>query len=95
METLVCQSCSMPMAGEALSGTERDGAKSRDYCMYCYKNGEFEQPGATLEDMIEICVPHLIEEGRTEEEARALLESTLPHLKRWNSTLMNRKEKRS
>lgn len=95
METLVCQNCSMPMAGEALGGTEKDGGKSRDYCMYCYKNGEFKQPDATLEDMIKICVPHLIEGGRTEEEARRLLESTLPHLKRWKSTLINRKERRS
>lgn len=28
METLVCQRRSMPMAGEALGGTEKDGGKS-------------------------------------------------------------------
>ncbi|WP_268365274.1 zinc ribbon domain-containing protein [Bacillus haynesii] len=35
--------------------------------------------------MIDICVPYIKEEGNTEAEARALLERTLPHLKRWAS----------
>ncbi|MEC1261911.1 zinc ribbon domain-containing protein [Bacillus swezeyi] len=85
METLYCQSCGMLMTSDLL-GTEKDGSKNRDYCMYCYENGEFKQPDATLEEMIEICVPYLKEEGKTEAEARALLESTLPHLKRWIAT---------
>ncbi|MFO6495803.1 MULTISPECIES: zinc ribbon domain-containing protein [Bacillus] len=84
MKTLICQSCGMPMDHEEL-GTEKGGGKNRDYCKYCYGEGQFKQPDATLQDMIEICVPYLKEEGKTEVEARKLLESTLPHLKRWRS----------
>ncbi|UJG57226.2 effector binding domain-containing protein [Bacillus paralicheniformis] len=51
--------------------------------MYCYENGAYTHPDATLKDMIEICVPYIKEEGKTEAEARALLERTLPYLKRW------------
>ncbi|WHH56348.1 zinc ribbon domain-containing protein [Bacillus paralicheniformis] len=59
--------------------------KNRDYCMYCYENGAYTHPDATLKEMIDICVPYIKEEGKTEAEARSLLERTLPHLKRWAS----------
>ncbi len=78
-----CQSCGMPLANEALLGTDKAGQKSQDYCMYCYELGEFKQPGLTVEEMVEICVPHLKEDGMAEEEARQMLTSFLPGLKRW------------
>ena len=31
-----CQSCGMPLTEEVL-GTNVDGSKNEDYCMYCYK----------------------------------------------------------
>ena len=31
-----CQSCGMPLTEEVL-GTNADGSKNEDYCMYCYK----------------------------------------------------------
>jgi len=78
-----CQSCGMPLVDEALLGTEKEGNKSEDYCTYCYEVGEFKQPNLTVEEMIEICVPHLKEDGMAEEEARQMLTSFLPSLKRW------------
>ncbi|MEC2211127.1 zinc ribbon domain-containing protein [Bacillus paralicheniformis] len=84
MEHHICQSCGMPMTSE-LFGTEKDGGKNRDYCMYCYENGAYTHPDATLKKMIDICVPYIKEEGKTEAEARSLMERTLPHLKRWAS----------
>ncbi|MGE7113461.1 zinc ribbon domain-containing protein [Lysinibacillus sp. NPDC047702] len=78
-----CQSCGMPLADEALLGTKKDGQKSQEYCKYCYELGEFKQPELTVEEMIEICVPHLKEDGMAEEEARQMLSSFLPSLKRW------------
>ncbi|MGE7948081.1 effector binding domain-containing protein [Lysinibacillus sp. NPDC093688] len=78
-----CQSCGMPLVDEALLGTEKDGYKSEDYCTYCYEVGEFKQPTLTVEEMIGICVPHLKEDGMAEEEARQMLTSFLPSLKRW------------
>ena len=37
----ICQSCGMPLDFMELRGTEKDGRKSDDYCMYCYKDGHF------------------------------------------------------
>jgi len=36
MEQKFCQSCGMPLTEEVL-GTNADGSKNKDYCMYCYK----------------------------------------------------------
>ena len=81
-----CQCCTMPMAvsGE-LKGTEADGSKNKDYCIYCYKDGAFTAPNVTMEEMIEICVPHMVSsyEEMTEYEARAMMQNFFPKLKRW------------
>ena len=39
-EMKFCQSCGMPLTDEVL-GTNADGSKNEDYCMYCYKDGKF------------------------------------------------------
>jgi len=82
MERKYCQSCGMPME-DSLYGTEKDGTKSDDYCIYCYKDGEFENPNETMEDMIETCVPFMKESGMDEKQSREILNNTLPQLKRW------------
>lgn len=80
-----CQSCGMPMpvTGE-LYGTNEDGTKNQEYCQYCFVNGKFTSD-ITMEQMIEICVPHLVSggEGMTEDEARKMMREILPQLKRW------------
>ena len=38
METKFCQSCGMPLTPEIL-GTNADGSKNEEYCIYCYKDG--------------------------------------------------------
>ena len=53
MEMKFCQSCGMPLTQEIL-GTNADGSKNEDYCMYCYKDGKFTQD-CTMEEMIEFC----------------------------------------
>ena len=45
-----CQSCGMPLTEDVL-GTNADGSKNEDYCMYCYKDGKFLQD-CTMEEMI-------------------------------------------
>lgn len=79
----VCQSCGMPMQSEELYGTNADGSKNDEYCTYCYKDGQFGNPDETLEEMINTCVPFMVEEGMSEEEARTQLNGILPQLKRW------------
>ena len=80
----ICQSCSMPM-DEEYFGTNADGTANNEYCKYCYVDGEFTQPDITMAEMIDICVPHMVEQGMEAETARSLLEETLPLLKRWQS----------
>ena len=63
------------------SAKEKDGSASI-YCSYCYKDGEFVNPGATLEDMVEMGVPHLARKTG-EQAARNQLLRLLPTLARW------------
>jgi len=79
-----CQSCGMPLDEEhcELIAKEKDGSDSI-YCTYCYKDGEFTDPGATERDMIEMAVPHLARKIG-EEAARKQMEEFIPTLARWN-----------
>lgn len=80
-----CQSCSMPLQSGDVLGTEKNGDKSVDYCIYCYEEGVFKQPDLTMSDMIEVCVPHMVEDGMDEQAARDILLKQLPFLKRWSA----------
>ena len=51
MEQKICQCCAMPI-DESTFGTEADGSKNQDYCLYCYKNGHFTKD-CTMDEMIE------------------------------------------
>ena len=80
----LCQSCAMPMASDEDRGKNADGTINMDYCKYCYPNGSFNNENETMAEMVTTCIPFLVQyDGKTEVEARKLLEDTLPHLKRW------------
>ena len=68
-----------------LAGTEANGEKSQDYCIYCYKEGKFTQPDATLDVMINISAEVWADKDPnvTVEQAKAQLRKKLPVLKRW------------
>jgi len=88
----ICQSCGMPMDSDAIYGTNSDGSKNSDYCIYCYKDGKFVQ-NFTMDKMIEHCakfvnkvnqgLPHPI----TKEEYIGQMKMYFPHLKRWHNEL--------
>jgi len=82
-----CQSCGMLMEEEGLFGKNADGSKNDDYCVYCFPNGAFNNPDETLEEMIESCIPYLIEDGTFPDShsARKMLEEHMPELKRWKN----------
>lgn len=84
MEKQICQSCGMPLTDEVL-GTEADGTKNADWCVYCYANGAFTQKDCTLPEMIEFCVPFLVQEGMEEARAREFVNTQMPRLKRWKA----------
>jgi len=84
-EKIFCQSCGMPMTEEKMFGTEADGSKNQDYCIYCYENGAFTAPNITMDEMIELCIPHVVEAGVCPDDAsaRKMMQGFFPTLKRW------------
>ena len=81
-EILYCQSCGMPLTEEEFMANE-DYSANQEYCKYCYSDGQFTNPDITMEEMIEICVPYMVENGIPEDEARKMMQEFLPNLKRW------------
>ena len=81
-----CQSCGMPLQNEADYGTEAGGARSEEYCTYCYQNGGF-TADCTMDEMIEDCAPRMAEAmGWSVDESASLLGAVLPTLKRWRES---------
>ena len=74
----------MPMGDtDEMYGTNADGTKSADYCSYCYDKGAF-TADCTMEQMIEICVPHVVHNTELDEQAaREMMQKHFPALKRW------------
>ena len=83
-----CQSCGMTFDEQHKQyiAKEKDGSSSI-YCTYCYKDGEFTDPDATIHDMIEIAVPHFTRNLGSEEAARKYMTEVVSGLSRWNGKL--------
>ncbi|RAP48413.1 MAG: transcriptional regulator [Methanosphaera sp. rholeuAM74] len=78
----LCQSCSMPLTDE-IYATNKDGSANDEYCIYCYKDGDFTYD-CTMEEMIERCIPLTVENSDMDEKAATeLLNNLIPQLKRW------------
>lgn len=80
---LICQSCSMPIEEEEIIGTNADGSKNSDYCVYCYKDGKFTDDSSSLEEYTEYCLQFAEQAGMTKEEMTEHCKNVLPSLKRW------------
>jgi hypothetical protein len=79
-----CQSCSMPLNDPELLGTEKDGSKSKEYCKYCYQNGAFTHPEATVEEMASRIISRLKGDKAPEDIIETAV-SRLRNLKRWQN----------
>ena len=77
---LICQCCGMPME-DGILGRNRDGSLNEDYCQWCYADGTYTY--SDMDDLIGVCIPHMVEQGFTEEQARAYMKQTLPTLDYW------------
>lgn len=77
---LVCQCCGMPLE-DSIIGRDADGALNEDYCQWCYADGTYTY--SNMDDLIDVCVPHMLGEGFTEEQARAYMKQKLPTLDYW------------
>ena len=77
----------MPLSPEVL-GTNADGSKNEEYCIYCYKDGAFTD-NLTMEEMVESCAQYVDDYNKntgqnlTQEELKSMLRQFYPTLKRW------------
>ena len=77
---LICQCCGMPM-DDSIIGKNKDGTLNEDYCQWCYADGTYTY--SNMDDLIDVCVGHMVNENFTEEQARTYLKQTLPKLDYW------------
>ena len=77
---LRCQCCGMPLEDSILS-REKDGTLNEDYCQWCYADGTYTY--SDMDELIETCLPHMVNENFTEEQARAYMKQMLPGLDYW------------
>ena len=79
MEMKFCQSCGMPLTDEVL-GTNADGSKNEEYCIYCYKDGAFTGDGCAISQAsVDIMLGMVV--GKTAEEARVLADRFIRMIK--------------
>ena len=62
-------------------GKDSDGALNEDYCKWCYADGTYTY--SNMDELIDVCVPHMTGENFTEEQARDYLKHMLPKLDYW------------
>lgn len=77
---LVCQCCGMPLE-DTIIGRNKDGTMNEDYCQWCYADGTYTYHD--MDDLIRVCIPHMVEQGFTEEQASAYMKEKLPTLDYW------------
>lgn len=77
---LVCQCCGMPLE-DSILGHNKDGSLNEDYCQWCFADGTYTY--SDMDDLIEVCVKHMVGEQFTEEQARDYMKQILPTLDYW------------
>jgi hypothetical protein len=78
----ICQSCSMPIGLDHVKGSEKDGSKSNNYCIYCYEDGIFKDPKITLGQMISSVETQMEKMNLPGKLIEASI-SKIPKLSRW------------
>ena len=73
----------MPLNDQVL-GTNADGSKNEDYCMYCFNDGEFTSD-MSMEEMMNFCIEKMVEvhPEMDKNQASAMMREVFPKLKRW------------
>ena len=78
--SLVCQCCGMPLE-DAILGRNRDGSLNEDYCQWCYADGTYTY--SDMDELIKVCIPQMVKQGFTEDQARTYMQQKLPTLDYW------------
>ena len=77
---LICQCCGMPME-DAILGRNKDGTLNEDYCQWCFADGTYTY--SDMDELIDVCVGHMVSDDFSEEQARAYMKQLLPQLDYW------------
>ena len=77
---LICQCCGMPLE-DAIIGRNKDGSLNEDYCQWCYADGTYTY--SDMDDLIRVCLPHMVQQGFSEDQARSYMKQMLPTLDYW------------
>ena len=77
---LICQCCGIPL-DDSIIGRNEDGSLNEDYCQWCYADGTYTY--SDMNDLIRVCVPNMMQQGFTEEQARTYMQQMLPSLDYW------------
>lgn len=65
-------------------GTNADGTRNTEYCHYCFQNGAFVNPNASVQDVVDLSVAAM----KRMHMPDSLIDQTrqyIPTLKRWRS----------
>lgn len=79
---LICQCCGMPLE-DSLISKEPDGSFNESYCKWCYADGNYTYHN--MDDLINVCVKHMADNGFSEEQARIHMKDMLPKLDYWKN----------
>ena len=77
---LICQCCGMPLE-DAFIGRNKDGSMNEDYCKWCFADGTYTY--SDMDDLIRVCIPQMVQQGFSEEQARSYMKEKLPTLDYW------------
>ncbi len=74
----------MPLSSDELFATNADGSKNEDYCIYCYKDGQFTSD-MSMEEMMNFCIDKMVElhPDVDRQQATEMMQEVFPKLKRW------------
>ncbi|MBR0081707.1 MAG: helix-turn-helix domain-containing protein [Clostridia bacterium] len=76
----ICQCCGMPL-DDSLLARNKDGSLNEEYCKWCYADGTYTY--SNMDDLIDVCVKHMVNENFNEEQAREYMKHVLPQLDYW------------
>ena len=71
----------MPLEDDEIISRNSDGTKNEDYCKWCYADGTYTY--SNMDELIDVCVTHMVKEDFTEAQARAYMQELLPTLDYW------------
>ena len=70
----------MPLEDGIISHNS-DGTLNEEYCKWCYADGTYTY--SNMDDLIDVCVKHMVNDKFTEEQARSYMKQLLPSLDYW------------